>query len=126
MSIPYSIKQRVKPGDPTAPRKFYAIGQSDGEISLRELVNEIAEISTVSTIDSLAVLESLLKVMPKHLKNGRIIRLGEFGSFRVTISSEGAETEDEFSKKLIKNAKLKFNPGKEISKELKTVDYVKA
>jgi len=73
----------------------------------------------------LAVLESLLKVIPAHLLNGRIVRLGDFGSFRLTVTSEGADTEDHFSKSMIKKVKLNFRPGKQIRNDLKTAEYEK-
>ena len=125
MAVHYSIIQRIKPGDPAAPRKFYALAKSTGEVTLRELAENISDISTVSSIDTLAVLESLIAVMPRQLLNGKIVRLGDFGTFRLNLSSEGAETEEAFSKSNIKKVKLNFRPGKIISTELKTVDYQK-
>ena len=126
MAVKYSLMQRIKPGDSTAPRKFYAVSQNSGELTLRELANYISQISTVSSIDTLAVLESLLQVIPQNLANGQIIRLGDFGSFYLTISSEGADTEEDFSKSMIKKAKLNFRPGKLIKNSLKTMDFEKA
>jgi predicted histone-like DNA-binding protein len=125
MAVGYSIIQRIKPGDPTAPRKYYAVAQSSGEASLRNLADQIAEISTVSSIDTLAVLESLLQVIPDHLLQSRIVRLGDFGSFRLTLSSDGADTEADFNKSLIKKVRLNFRPGKLIGNSLKTAEYVK-
>ena len=126
MPVKYSVIQRPKPGDPSAPKKFYAIAKSDGEVKLRQLAERIAEISTVSTIDTLAVLESLLTVIPNQLLNGRIVRLGDFGSFRLTLSSEGVENENDFHKGHIKKVNLKFRPGRQIANELKTAEYEKA
>lgn len=125
MAVHYSIIQRIKPGDPSAPRKFYALAKSSGEVTLRELSESISDISTVSSIDTLAVLESLISVIPKQLLKGRIVRLGEFGTFRLNLSSEGADTEEAFNKSNIKGVKLNFRPGKIIRTELKTVDYQK-
>jgi predicted histone-like DNA-binding protein len=126
MAVKYSVIQRIKPGDPSAPRKFYAIAKSSGEVTLRELADQIAQISTVSSIDTLAVLESLIEVMPAQLRDGKIVKLGDFGTFRLTLSSDGVETEEAFTKANIKKVKLNFRPGKIISKELKTVDFEKA
>ena len=126
MAIKFGLMERIKPNDPTAPRKHYAVAQSSGDTKLRDLANRIAEISTVSSIDTLAVLESLLTVLPNYLLDGKIIRLGDFGSFRVTLSSEGAETPETFSKDLIKNARLLFRPGKQIANAMKTAEFEKA
>ena len=126
MSVPYNVVQRIKPGDPSAPRKYYAVAQTAGEASLRELSERIAEISTVSTIDTLAVLESLVQVIPSYLLNGLIVRLGDFGSFRLTLSSEGAEDEASFNKSMIKKVRINFRPGTIISNALKSVVFTKA
>jgi len=126
MPVKYAVIERPKPGDPNAPKKFYAIAVSDGEVTLRQLADQIANISTVSPIDTLAVLESLLQVIPDHLLNGRIVRLGDFGSFRLTLESNGADSADAFNKSFIKRVRLNFRAGKEIRSALKTADYEKA
>jgi len=64
------------------------------------------------------VIENLLQLIPKHLSEGRIIRLGDFGSFGVRINGSGSETEGTFSKNRIKKLKLEFRPGQEIRKAL--------
>jgi len=126
MAVQYGVVQRPNPNDPSAPKKYYAVARSSGDTTLRVLAEEISAISTVSTIDTLAVLESLLQVIPNHLLSGRIVRLGDFGAFRLTLESEGADTEENFSKALIKRVRLNFRPGQLIAKALKTADYQKA
>ncbi len=125
MAIKFRLMERANPRDPQTAKKFYAIASSDGEVTLRQLADRIAEISTVSSIDTLAVLESLLSVIPNFLLQGYIVRLGDFGTFRLTISSDGAETEKDFSKDLVKSANLNFRPGKQIRNDLKTADFQK-
>jgi predicted histone-like DNA-binding protein len=80
MPIKFKIMERANPRDPGAAKKHYAVAHSDGEATLRQLSERIAEISTVSSIDTLAVLESLLTVIPRYLLDGKIVRLGDFGS----------------------------------------------
>jgi len=125
MPIPYSLVQRGNPRDPSAPKKFYAQVQFSGEVTLRELADEIAKISTVSVIDTKAVLDSLLEVIPKHITGGEMVRLGDFGSFGITLKSEGAETEDAFTSSMIKRVRLLFKPGKLFKKEIEAADFKK-
>ena len=126
MAIKYAVIQRPKPGDPNAPKKFCAIVQNEGEVTLRDLAEQIAQISTVSSIDTMAVLESLLQVLPDHLLNSRIVRLGDFGSFFVTLSSDGADSEDAFSTTMIKKVRVNFRPGKLIKNQMKSASFEKA
>ena len=75
MPINYVLVERGKPGDATAPKKFYARAKSSGEMTLRELTKRIADISTVSSIDTKAVLEALLQVIPEELAGGNPSRV---------------------------------------------------
>jgi predicted histone-like DNA-binding protein len=126
MAVEFKVVQKVNPQDPTAPRKYYASLSSPGEISLRGLCEEIADGATVTTTDTYAVLEGLLRVLPRHLAYGRIIRLGEFGSFRLTLKSEGLDTEDEVNASSIKSAKLIFKPGNVLKNTMLTLRFNKA
>ena len=125
MAIKYKLVQKVNPAKPTDPKKFYANLVTRGEVSLRELAKEIATISTVSSPDVMAVIESLLQVIPKHLAQAEIVRLGEFGSYSVRISSEGADSEQSFNSSIIKGLNLNFRPGKEVEHVLQNITYEK-
>lgn len=125
MPVPYSVVSKGNPGKPEEPKKFYASVSSSGEISLRDLAKEIAEISTMSLPDVIGVLESVVMLVPRHISQGKIIRLGELGSLRISVSSEGREKAEEVSAKNIKSSKFIFKPGKELQKALKNVEYVK-
>jgi predicted histone-like DNA-binding protein len=77
---------------------------------------------TVSPADTQAVLVALTEVLTEHLAEGKIVRLGDFGAFQVSVSSEGAETEAKFNASLIKGSKVVFRPGidlKEMQNNLK-------
>ena len=125
MALKYHLVQRVNPTKPTAPRRFYAQAVTKGEISVRELADEIAEISTVSSVDTLAVIESFIQLIPKHLARRNIVRLGDFGSYSIGLLSNGADSEKEFSEQLIKSAKIYFRPGRELKKALSAMDFEK-
>lgn len=117
--------QKVNPRKPENPKKWYAISVTKGDISLRELSKEIAEISTVSTVDTMAVIESLLQLIPRHVVAGQIVRLGDFGSFCVRLSSQGTDTEKDWKTHLINKANLCFRPGKELKNQLDNVIFAK-
>jgi len=112
MSIEYSLAERGNPSKPTAPKKFYPVARSQGDTSVRDMAGRINEMSTVSTVDVMAVLEAFFQTVPKELAAGRIVRFGDFGSFSVSLQGAGADTEKEFSSALINNVKVVFRPGK--------------
>lgn len=74
----------------------------------------------------MAVLESLLEVLPERIAQSEIVRLGDFGSFNLTISSTGSEKEDDVTANNIQGNSLNFRPGKEVVKSLNNISYKKA
>src|SRR5690606_42097224 len=108
------------------PKTRCGYAKAEGERTLRDLSKENEQSgTTVSEIDVMAVMYDLIKVLSRNLSNGKIVRLGEIGSFQISISSEGADSEQAFHPKLIKNAKILFRPGKDLKDMTKTLTYEK-
>ena len=125
MSILINTIQKTNPQKQNQPAKFYAVAQSRGEVNFRDMAKEIAEITTVSVPDAVAVLESLVMIIPRHIEKGEIVRLGELGSLRITINSEGSETAEEVNASKVKKANYRFSPGEELQQTLKILKYSK-
>lgn len=126
MAVKYVLAQKGNPGNPTAPKKFYAQTKSTGEVTLKQISREIAENSTtVSDSDMLAVLNDLTKILNRHLKDGKIVRFGDFGTFQINIKSEGAETADKFNHSMVTNTKVTFRPGIDIREMVNNLKYEK-
>ncbi len=126
MAVKYSVAERGNPLDSQAPKKWYATARSAGELTFRKLSKEIAEASTtVSDTDVMAVLNDLIKILRRHLENGEIVRFGDFGSFQVSIGSEGAETESKCNASLIKTKKVAFRPGIDLREMLNNLKFEK-
>jgi predicted histone-like DNA-binding protein len=126
MPIKYKIIERGQPGvSGGGQKKYYASANVTGEKTLAGLTREIEKRSTVSGADIRAVLYSLVDVMQDELADGKTVRLGELGSLRVSISSEGKETPDLVNASAIRGAKVIFSPGKDLRNMLKTLQYEK-
>ena len=125
MSVKFNVIERGKPGDPAAPKKYYPSIQSSGRATLRQLATAISQMSTVSSADTLAVLEALLTVIPQELSRGNIVELGDFGNFWLRTDTEGAETAEEVRASQVTNVLPRFNAGKEFKKVLDTIEFVK-
>ena len=126
MSVKFNVVERGNPSNLEAPKKFYASVVSTGRRSLRQLAGRISEISTVSSADTMAVLEALLMVIPQELAQGNVVELGEFGSFWLKVSSEGSEAATDVRAGNITNVLPRFNPGKEFKKVLDVIEFQKA
>lgn len=126
MAVKYKVIEKGQPGVAGGgEKKYYASTVLDGEITLSGLTKSIEKISTVSGADIRAVLYAMVDVMTDSLADGRIVRLGELGSLRVSISSEGKAAAEDVNAAAIKNSRVLFAPGKNIKEMLKTLSYTK-
>ena len=121
--INYKLKEQVDPRDVTAPKTFLPVKQKQETLTLRDFARRISRESTVSSMDAMAVLEGLLQIIPDEIANGKIIKLGDFGTFRSTIPSEPAITKEEFHVSKIKGLNVRFRPAKEFTKQISNIDF---
>jgi len=121
--LKYSIIERVNPRDLDAPRKFYAVKQNQGTVSVRDLARRISRETMLGLVETNGVIEALLAAVPALLAEGKLVSLGEFGSFRLTINSDGTETPEAFNASFIKGSKIHFRAGKEFADVLRLVEY---
>jgi len=126
MTVKYNTVQRGNPSNAEAPKKFYPSIESSGRKTLRQMAERIAQISTVSSTDTMAVLEALLTTIPQELASGNIVELGDFGNFWLRGDSEGTETAADVRASSIKGVLPRFNAGKEFKKVLDVIEFEKA
>ncbi|MDR1679507.1 MAG: HU family DNA-binding protein [Prevotellaceae bacterium] len=122
----YKLIQKVHPTQPDAPRKHYAIPVNAGKFTLRNLSEEIAARTSLSRGDIENVLTTLVETMPVMLKVGLSIKLGNFGTFRLNLASEGVDNADEFTTANIKGVKIIFTPSAEMKQSLKATPLEQA
>jgi len=127
MAIKYNVIERGQPGVAGGgEKKFYASTVANGEMTLTKLTKNIEKISTVSGADIRAVVYAMVDVMRDALADGQIVRLGDLGSLRISISSNAEETADAVNANTIKAARTIFTPGKDLKETLKVLEYRKA
>ena len=126
MPITFNVVERANPQDATAPKKFYASAIMTGKSGIDDLTKRIEKISTVSGADIRAVLYGIIDVVPDLLSEGNSVKIGDLGTFRVSISSEGSDTKEEVNPGNVKGGRIIFTPGKEFKTMLKTLSYTKA
>ena len=126
MSVNYNAVPKKDPRDPDAAPRYYPSIVKSGNTSMRTLAKRIAEISTVSTVDTMAVLEGLLTVLPQELADGNVVRLGDFGSFWLRTKTQGADTPEAVTANNILNVLPRFTPGREFKQALESIEFEKA
>ena len=124
-TVKYSVIPRINPRDRESEPKFYAQAKMSGEVSLREMCDRIQQSCTVTKADVHAVLVAMEDVFVDALKGGEIIRLGDLGTFRVSLSSKGSLTEKEYTSSLITKSRIIFRPGSVLSDALTNLSFSK-
>jgi predicted histone-like DNA-binding protein len=83
MTVKFTTVERPNPQDLTAPKKHYLQIQNSGKVTVQQLAERAAEMSTFSSADIAAVIEAFLTIVPQELASGNVVSLGDFGSFRL-------------------------------------------
>ena len=91
----------------------------------RRLDREAGHISTLSTPDLLAAEEAFLTLIPQHLANGEIVESGDFGSFRLLSSVEGAESPAKVRGQQLTSLIPDFMASKEVKGTPDTIEFEK-
>jgi len=125
MAIRYTIAQLRNPQDPSAPKKFYLIEKSLGNIDRKYLINDMVRNTSLTPMEAATGIDYLFSAIPRLIELGFTIQLGELGYFRIGISSEGSDTKEEATPDKIKTMRLRFIPGKEIRKRVKDLQVEK-
>lgn len=117
------VKRKILAGPEKDTIKVYAQAHSLGTTTLDKLCQLISARSAISAADVKSVLDSLNWAMDLELRDGRIVQLGDLGSFRLTVYSGGSVTPEEFTTDLIRKAHLIFQPGKALRNTLSQLSY---
>lgn len=127
MAIPFKVIEKGQPGvTGGGTKKYYASSTLTGELTLEKLTKQIERVSTVNGADIRAVLYAMVQIMQDALADGQAVRLGDLGSLRVNISSQGEETPEDVTTNSIKGAKTIFTPGSGLKEMLATLKFTKA
>jgi predicted histone-like DNA-binding protein len=79
--------------------------------------------STLNPKEAEFAISQLFKVIVEYLLNGNTVQLGELGTFRLTVSSEGSATEAEVTVVKIKNVNVRFSASESLKNALKNATF---
>jgi putative DNA-binding protein len=102
--------------------KYYASPVNAGKKNLRDIAHDIAGRSSLTRGDIENVLSNFMDCLPHYLRDGFSVQLGEFGTMRLTLSSEGATKVKAFKTETIK-PRVTFTPGVELKAALRENSY---
>ena len=107
MPILYTLRQDNRA---EGKHNFYGRVVHPNQVTLADLSKKIEANCTVKEADVLAVLKELTNVMRDELQNSNVVKLDGFGSFRVSMNSQGVPDAKDFTVDNIKRLKVNFLP----------------
>ena len=107
----YKIKKETKPNLPTFGKyKAVAVHQKE-VVGSEQIIKEVIKDHPYSRGEVIGVLIRLSEVVSQHLREGRKVRLNDWGLMKLEIESEKVNSPDDFDpKKHIRGTRLHFLP----------------
>ena len=124
MAIPFSPSGKINPNDASAPMKYYPRASNFGEIDLEELAEQVSFSCSATPADCYLVIMSLVTEVSNSLERGKIVRLGNLGSFQVSIKGDSSDTPEAVKAQNVTSASILFRLGKKLKTMLKRLVFV--
>jgi len=123
MAVKYKLVQRrdMRPGASAGAKLWHAQSYITGVCTMDELCNDIADRSTATSGDIKLIIDGLVQILSRRLQSGQSVQIGELGTFRPSLGSEGAGTKEDFTATLIRNPRIVFYPGKQLRETRKKI-----
>lgn len=124
MSIFLKPVQRRNPADEDAPMKWYPVQYTTKLVDETEVAELIADETTLNPMEAQMAIRQLRKVVQRLLLDGKSVKLGNWGTFNVTLNTEGADTKDALTARNVKVVNINFQPGTELKAAMQRADFV--
>lgn len=124
MSIFLKPVQRRNPLKPKEPMKWYPIQNTVKMVDETEVAELIADETTLNPMEAQMAIRQLRKIVQRLLLDGKSVKLGNWGSFNVTLNTEGVATKDELSARNVKSVNINFQPDTELKAAMQRADFV--
>lgn len=124
MSIFLKPVQRYNPLDKEAPAKWYPVQYTVKLVNETEVAELVAEETTLNPMEALMAIRQLRKVVQRLLLDGKSVKLGNWGTFNITLSTEGAETAEALTANHVKRINVNFQAGDDMKNAMQKADFV--
>ena len=110
MALKYFKYQNKNDKNEKAYLKWYGRAVYDECVDIERIADMMQENCTVKRADILAVLSELGPTMKKFMEESKSVKLPYLGTFKYGISTEGAESESDFTAQNVKKVRVLFQP----------------
>ena len=106
--------------------KFYPNSVAVGLYTTEDMARDISEASSFTEADMVGALKGLSNIIITKLKLGYNVKLDGIGTFSLSLTSEGFDTEEECKPSRIKVKKIAFKSERKLRKEMIGLKFYKA
>ena len=79
--------QRANPNDEDAPKKWYVTQVTAAQVDETQVAMDLADETTLNPSEAMMPIRQLRKILIRRLLGGESVKLGNWSSFSVTLSS---------------------------------------
>jgi len=123
MAILIKPIQRVNPLDKDAAKKWYITQVTTAQVDETTVAMDLADETTLNASEAMMAIRQLRKILLRRLLGGESVKLGNWGSFNISINSAGVATKEEVNAKNIKSVNLNFQPDAEFKADLQKATF---
>ena len=124
MSIFLKAVQRINPSEPDEPKKWYPVQYTTKRVDESEVAMLIADETTLNPMEAAMAIRQLRKVVQRLLLDGKSVKLGDWGTFNITLNTEGTERKEDLTAHNVKRVNINFQPADEMKAAMQKADFV--
>lgn len=123
MAILVKPIQRANPQKPEEAKKWYVTQVTTAQVDETQVAMDLADETTLNPSEAMMAIRQLRKILLRHLLAGESVKLGNWGSFSITLSSLGVNAKDEVNARNIKSVNLNFQPDEAFKSDLQKATF---
>ena len=123
MAILIKPVQRVNPLDKEAEKKWYVVQVTTSLVDETQVAIDLADETTLNPSEAMMAIRQLRKILLRRLLSGESVKLGNWGSFNITLSSTGVLAKELVTTRNIKSVNLNFQPDEAFKADLQKATF---
>ncbi|MBO4905853.1 MAG: HU family DNA-binding protein [Bacteroidaceae bacterium] len=120
MAINYAVVLVKNPKTEKLEARARAVTKA---VEIDDVCTAIAAETTISPADVVGCVKALVDVVSRMIKEGKLVHLGDLGSFYPSLKSDASTEPDTFNTAMIRSVNLRFRPTKSIKDELQDASF---
>lgn len=124
MSIPLKRIARKNPMKPDEVARWYPVQNSTGMIDEDKVAELIADETTLNPVEALMAIRQLRKVAQRLLMDGHSVKLGNWGTFSVTLKTKGADKKEDVKVGNIEKVNVNFQAGEDLKTAMQKAEFI--